>query len=103
MGLIFQRVCLCVGDDKIYLMDVLEHAFEPNALMQSTYDSLNDGGTLIMQVSSTGGLSELAFGKYHLGHLRYYNEKYLTNHLIKNILRVEYITTYNSVSFSSFF
>ncbi len=89
--------------DKIFLMDVLEHAFEPDQLINSIYNSLKRGGCLIMQVPSTGWLSELIFGKYHYGHLRYYDEDYLRNYL-KNVgFEVLHVETFNSVPWSQKF
>lgn len=87
--------------DKVFLFDVLEHAFEPDKLIESIYSSLKPNGQLIMQVPSTGWLSELLFGKYHLGHLRYYDETYLREYLMKHGFDVVFITSFNSVPFSS--
>ena len=87
--------------DKVFLFDVLEHAFEPDDLINSIYSSLKPNGQLIMQVPSTGWLSEFVFGKYHLGHLRYYDESYLKNYLIKHGFEIKYLTSFNSVPFSS--
>lgn len=87
--------------DKIFLLDVLEHAFEPDALMKSIYKALKKSGQLIIQVPTTGWLSELIFGKYHLGHLRYYDENYLGK--FGQEYQVLHTHTFNSVPFSSFF
>lgn len=87
--------------DKVFLMDVLEHAFEPNVLITSIYKSLKKGGVLIMQVPTTGWLSELLMGKYHFGHLRYYDQDYLSEYLKKNGFDVLHIQTFNSVPWST--
>lgn len=89
--------------DKIFIMDVLEHAFEPDRLVSSIYDKLNPGGYLIIQVPATGWLSELVFGKYHYGHLRYYDETYLKKYLEGYGFCVEHIETFNSVPWASHF
>ena len=59
------------------------------------------GGVFVIQVPSTGWLSELIFGKYHYGHLRYYDENYLRTYLEDRGFYIEYIQTFNSVPFSS--
>lgn len=86
--------------DKIFLMDVLEHAFDPDTLIASIYDHIKKGGVLVMQVPSTGWLSELIFGKYHYGHLRYYDEAYLCSYLEKVGFEIEYSATFNAVPWS---
>lgn len=88
--------------DKIFIMDVLEHSFEPEQLTKSLYDNLKFGGMLIIQVPSTGWLSEIVFGKYHYGHLRYYDAGYLKEYLEKTGFRVRHIETFNSVPGSVF-
>ncbi len=87
--------------DKVFFMDVLEHAFEPDILMASIYESLKKGGLLIMQVPTTGWLSELLMGKYHFGHLRYYDQEYLSQYLKKYGFNVIHIQTFNSVPWST--
>lgn len=86
--------------DKVFLMDVLEHAFDPDALIRSIYENLRAGGVLVIQVPSTGWLSELIFGKYHYGHLRYYDEKYLHKYLSDAGFKVRMVKTFNSVPWS---
>lgn len=89
--------------DKMFLMDVLEHAFEPDILIKSIFNSLRGGGILIMQVPTTGWLSEIVFGKYHYGHLRYYDQKYLKEYLESVGFNVMHIETFNSVPWSQMF
>lgn len=87
--------------DEIFMMDVLEHAFEPDALMRSVYAALKPGGVLFMQVPTTGWLSECVCGKYHLGHLRYYDDVYLKSYLPTFGYTVKSIKVYNSVPIAS--
>jgi len=89
--------------DIVFIMDVLEHAFEPDKLMESIYKNLKNKGILVIQVPTTGWFSEFIFGKYHLGHLRYYDENYLKRYLESYKYQVLHIETFNSVPFSSFF
>lgn len=56
-----------------------------------------------MQVPSTGWLSELVFGRYHYGHLRYYDEKYLFHYLENAGFKVRHIETFHSVPWSQKF
>ncbi len=88
--------------DKIFLIDVLEHSFYPNKLINSVYDNLKESGMVIIEVPFSGFLSELIYGKYHQGHLRYYNNDYLKKFLEKNNFKVVEINNYNSVPFASF-
>lgn len=83
--------------NKICLLDVLEHAFEPDALIESMYNNLGIGGVIIVEVPTTGWLSELVFGKYHMGHLRYYDPDSIKKFLQKHNFIVKSITTYNAV------
>jgi SAM-dependent methyltransferase len=87
--------------DKVILIDVLEHAFEPDELMKSIYSKLKKNGRLAIEVPFTGWLSEMLAGKYHQGHLRYYDPKYLEDYVKKFGFNVESVKTYNSVPFSS--
>ncbi len=89
--------------DKILLLDVLEHSFYPDRLINEIYKAMKARGELIIQVPFTGWLSELVFGAYHQGHLRYYDEKYLKSYLQQFNFRIKKIKTYNSVPYSSFF
>lgn len=89
--------------NKIFLLDVLEHAFFPDELIKSIYEKLQGGGRFVIQVPTTGWLSELIFGKYHFGHLRYYDEDYLGKYLEKFGFHVVHKETFNSVPFASFF
>ena len=89
--------------DKVILLDVLEHAFDPDALIKSIWVSLKSNGILIIQVPTTGWLSELFFGKYHAGHLRYYDDNYLVNYLEQFGFKIDAINVYNSVPYSSQF
>lgn len=83
--------------DKICLLDVLEHAFNPEVLIKSIYENLREGGILALQVPSTGWLSELVFGKYHMGHLRYYDPDSIKSFLEKNNFKIQSIQVYNAV------
>lgn len=86
--------------DKVFLMDVLEHAFEPDILIQQIHKILKTGGMFIIQVPATGWLSEAIFGRYHYGHLRYYDEEYLKSYLEGNGFKVVHVETFNSVPWS---
>ena len=83
--------------DKICMLDVLEHAFEPRALLESAYKNLKRGGVLILEVPSTGWLSELIFGKYHMGHLRYYDPNSIKYFLENQGFHILNIDVYNAV------
>jgi len=89
--------------DKVLLLDVLEHSFYPNNLIKEIHKVIKRNGKLIIQVPFTGWLSELMFGAYHQGHLRYYDPKYLFNYLKKSGFEIKKIKVYNSVPYSSFF
>jgi 2-polyprenyl-3-methyl-5-hydroxy-6-metoxy-1,4-benzoquinol methylase len=89
--------------DKIFAIDVLEHAFEPNVLIKSINKSLKKSGYFILEVPFSGWLSELLTRKYHQGHLRYYDPNYLVKYLKQNGFSIENIKVYNSVPLSSFF
>lgn len=89
--------------DKVFLLDVLEHAFEPNGLMKSICKILKQDGVLIIEVPTTGWVSEILFGKYHMGHLRYYDAKYLSRYLRNFGFKIQNVKTYNSVPFASYF
>ena len=87
--------------DVVFLIDVLEHAFDPDSLIQSIYTKLKNQGALVIEVPFTGWLSEAMVGDYHQGHLRYYDPNYLKSYLENNNFTVESVRTYNSVPFSS--
>lgn len=89
--------------DKIFLLDVLEHAFSPDELVKSIFKRLNNKGDFIIEVPTTGWLSEMIFGKYHLGHLRYYDQEYLCKYLNGFGFKIKSVNTYNSVPLSSVF
>lgn len=89
--------------DKVFIMDVLEHTFSPQKLIKSIYRNLKQGGVLVIQVPFTGWLSELIFGKYHYGHLRYYDEKFLKDYLEAEGFIVKHLKVFNSVPASAFF
>jgi SAM-dependent methyltransferase len=89
--------------NKVLMLDVLEHALNPNILIKNVKNRMSNDSQLILGVPFTGWVSELIFGKYHQGHLRYYDPTYLTKYLEKNGFRVKKIKVYNSVPFSSFF
>ena len=88
--------------DKITLLDVLEHAFEPDVLVKNIQQALRPGGYLIVEVPFTGWLSELVYGEYHQGHLRYYDPEYLQKYLEGYGFEMTYTKTYNSVPFAKF-
>jgi SAM-dependent methyltransferase len=87
--------------DKILLLDVLEHSFEPMILLKNLKKTLKDNGKIIIQVPFTGWLSELVCGKYHEGHLRYYDSASLERQLASLGFRVDGVFAYNSVPFAS--
>jgi|GEM_PF-4979056 len=89
--------------DKVVMFDVLEHVFDPDQLINSIYNSLKKGGVLVIQVPTSGWLSEMIFGKYHEGHLRYYDDIYMSKYLEKFGFEVMVIDVYNSVPFASHF
>jgi SAM-dependent methyltransferase len=89
--------------NKVLLMDVLEHSFYPNKLISTIKNIMTPDGVLIVGVPFTGFLSELVFGKYHQGHLRYYDPKYLSNYFKNLNFEVIKITIRNSVPWSSKF
>jgi len=89
--------------DKIFLLDVLEHAFKPDRLLNSAVDHLKPSGEIIIEVPFTGFISELITKEYHQGHLRYYDPVYLESYLRKFDLKIEKISLSNSVPFSGFF
>lgn len=83
--------------DKVFFLDVLEHAFEPDELMKEIYLSLKVNGILVIQVPTTGWLSELIMGEYHYGHLRYYDDKYLQKYLENVGFKVKSLKLFRSV------
>jgi len=87
--------------DKILLIDVLEHVFEPDKMLENIFNLLNDNGQLVIEVPFTGFLSELITKPYHEGHLRYFDPGYLKQYLEKFKFKVMRIETYNSVPLSS--
>ncbi|MFA6272547.1 MAG: class I SAM-dependent methyltransferase [Patescibacteria group bacterium] len=87
----------------IVMLDVLEHAFEPDALINSVGKIANQDTAIIIEVPFSGWFSEMIAGKYHEGHLRYYDTEYLRKYLTDHGFTVEKIKTYNSVMFSGFF
>lgn len=89
--------------DKIFLIDVLEHSFYPDKLVSEIYNYLKSSGSLIIEVPFSGWLSELLTKKYHQGHLRYYDSKYLVNYFNRHGFYVEKIKVYNSVPFAGIF
>lgn len=88
--------------DKIFMLDILEHAFNPDDLLCSAASALKNDGLIIFEVPFTGFLSSLLTKKYHQGHLRYYDPDYLRKYLEKFNLNIEKIAVYNSVPFSGF-
>lgn len=92
-----EHISLPIQVDKVFLLDVLEHAFEPDGLMESIYENLRKGGQLILEVPTTGWLSELIFGKYHMGHLRYYDPDSIQNFLKRHNFKIQSIQIFNSV------
>jgi SAM-dependent methyltransferase len=93
-----------VGEiDTIVMLDVLEHAFNPDKLIKSVHQASSDNTKIIIEVPFSGWFSELITKKYHEGHLRYYDPKYLSNKLRDNGFQIKNIKTYNSIIFSGFF
>jgi SAM-dependent methyltransferase len=89
--------------NKVLLMDCLEHAFYPDRLIKTIKDNMAEDGILLVEVPFTGFLSELVFGEYHQGHLRYYDPDYLSDYLEKFGFRVVKASVYNSVPYASKF
>ena len=83
--------------DKAFMLDVLEHSFEPDKLMDSVHEVIKSGGGLVLEVPTTGWLSELVFGKYHMGHLRYYDPNSVKTFLDKHGFEVLSIKAFNAV------
>jgi SAM-dependent methyltransferase len=89
--------------NKVLLIDVLEHAFSPDELINTVKNIMVQDGLLIAEVPFTGFLSEFIFGKYHQGHLRYYDQKYLSEYFEKFNFEIIKIKVFNSVPFASRF
>lgn len=89
--------------NKIFMLDVLEHAFCPNKLLKSAIDHLKENGEIILEVPFTGFISELVTKEYHQGHLRYYDPEYLEKYFHKMNLKIVKLNVYNSVPFASVF
>jgi 2-polyprenyl-3-methyl-5-hydroxy-6-metoxy-1,4-benzoquinol methylase len=89
--------------NKIFLIDVLEHSFYPNRLIDIVKEYIKEDGLLLIEVPFTGFLSEIIFGDYHQGHLRYYDPKYLSEYIQKSGFEIENIHTYNSVPMANKF
>ena len=87
--------------DKILLIDVLEHSFNPDKLIKGVRKNISKKGKLIIQVPFTGFLSEKIFREYHEGHLRYYDPQYLKDYLKKFGFKIEKIKLYNSIPLNS--
>jgi len=87
--------------DKVLMLDVLEHSFHPDQLVQSAKHALKENGSLVIQVPFTGWLAEKVFGEYHEGHLRYYDPDYLQKYLQRFALQTVALRTYNSVPYAS--
>lgn len=98
-----ERLDLDERFDRILLLDVLEHAFEPDALLKLVRGLLKPDGQLLVQVPFTGWLSERLFGQYHQGHLRYYDPPSLKLYLERAGFQVQRLAVRNSVPFSVFF
>lgn len=82
---------------KILMIDILEHVFDPDALMREVHRTLHDTGELIIQVPFTGWLSELVTREHHQGHLRYYDPLYLVRYLDSVGFAVTKTAVYNTV------
>jgi SAM-dependent methyltransferase len=89
--------------NKVLLLDVLEHALNPDDLMVEIIKAMSEDGILIIEVPFTGCLSEWVLGKYHQGHLRYYDPEYIVTYLEKHGLSVSSRSVYNSIPYSSLF
>ena len=87
--------------DLVTLFDVLEHSFQPDELLKSIWKSLKRNGILAVHVPTTGWLSELVYGKYHMGHLRYYDDKYMRLYIEKFGFEITALDVYNSVPYAS--
>lgn len=89
--------------DKVLMIDVLEHAFEPDALLRESIRLLRPGGRLVIEVPFSGWLSETITRRYHNGHLRYYDPGYFSRYLQRFGFRVVHSLAYNSVPLASLF
>jgi SAM-dependent methyltransferase len=89
--------------DRILLIDVLEHISNPDNTLLSLKNYLSKDGEIVIQVPSTGWLSNSIFEPYHQGHLRYYDPDYLSEYLKEKGFKIKKIRVYNSVPLSSFF
>jgi len=87
--------------NKVLLIDVLEHAFYPDELIITIKNAMVSNGLCVIGVPFSGFLSELIFGKYHQGHLRYYDPDYLSNYIEKFGFEIIKIKIHNSVPWSS--
>ena len=89
--------------NKVLLIDVLEHAFYPDLLIKTIKDTMASNAILIIEVPFTGFLSELVFGEYHQGHLRYYDPRYLSEYVKRFGFEIVKLKTFNSVPLASKF
>ncbi len=85
----------------ITMIEVIEHIFDPKIVLTKLYNSLRDGGIMLIQTANMAGLQAKIFGKnYHYylpGHLSYFTNKNLKN-LLKNI-GFRWIKIYGGVEF----
>jgi len=86
--------------DKVLLIDVLEHVLKPEVIVAECRRVLRQAGQLVVEVLLTGLVSELVAGRFHEGHLRYYDPDYLRGWLTQQGLLVRSVATYNSVPLS---
>lgn len=89
--------------DKVFILDVLEHVSNPNLLIKEVYGALDAKGELVLEVPFTGWISELLFGRFHQGHLRYYDPDYLIKYIKKFGFKIKKVCIYNSVPLSEYF
>jgi 2-polyprenyl-3-methyl-5-hydroxy-6-metoxy-1,4-benzoquinol methylase len=71
----------------VYLTDVIEHVTEPSVLLKSIYDTLVDGGTVIVTTPDVSALVSRLLGKkwwhYRIAHIGYFN-KVTLNQIMKS-------------------
>lgn len=85
----------------ITMIEVIEHILNPKIAIEKLYNSLKEGGILLIQTANMAGLQAKIFGKnYHYylpGHLSYFNHKNLKK-LLKDI-GFKWVKVYGGVEF----
>ncbi|MEJ5283759.1 MAG: class I SAM-dependent methyltransferase [Brevinematia bacterium] len=85
----------------ITMIEVIEHILNPKIAIEKLYNSLKEGGILLIQTANMAGLQAKIFGKnYHYylpGHLSYFSHKNLKK-LLKDI-GFKWVKVYGGVEF----